>query len=234
MTDACSLREFLSHISGSKGARLKGEPYDGEELHDFRNKPLFGAGLENSADFDVDKTAMNMLDKEIGDIQCPPWCKVKDGKFLYLPSLETIAMRVGAIKATMSVEELESNKSLFHRLDTCVDGVITDRRADMSRYLIPHLRKAVKGVHPIAFRSLLGNRQLFLYGKTIQGIRDSVQGTGANAESFFRNRKKILDNAWEEYMGTKRALEHKAPIEKWGVLTARMFPVKGCEQRPAN
>lgn len=80
ITDACGLREFLSHTSGSKGGFIVGEPYDGKELHDYRDKTILGAGLENTADFDVDNAARNMLNEKIADSQSPPWCKVKDGK----------------------------------------------------------------------------------------------------------------------------------------------------------
>ncbi|KAJ3492980.1 hypothetical protein NLG97_g5024 [Lecanicillium saksenae] len=234
MTDACGLREFLSHTSGNKGGHIKGEPYDGEDLHDYRDKAILGAGLENTADFDVNNAARNMYDKKIGGSQIPPWCKVKDGKGAYFPSFERIATRVGDIKAKMSVEDLENNKSKFQRLDACVDGVNVDRRADMSKFLIPELQKAAKGGYYIGFQPYPEARRLFLYAKTLKSIRQSVKGLGDGEESAFRTRKNALDNALARFMRTAEAQKHQAPIEKWDGVKARMLPVKGCARRPAN
>ncbi|KAK3177459.1 hypothetical protein K4F52_009750 [Lecanicillium sp. MT-2017a] len=234
MTDACGLREFLSHISGNKGGHMKGEPFDGAEIHDYRNKALLGAGLENAANFDVSDTARKMFERRIGDSQSSPWCKVKDGKNAYLPSFERIATRVGDIKAKMSVEDLENNKSKFQQLDACADNVNVDRRADMSDHLIPALQKAVKGAYSISYRAYPENRRLFLYPQTIQSIRDSVAGLGGNKESAFRTRKAALDTALATFKETKEARDHQAPIEKWDGVKARMLPVKGCARRPGN
>ncbi|KAJ2968454.1 hypothetical protein NQ176_g9174 [Zarea fungicola] len=234
MTDACGLREFLSHISGNKGGFMNGEPYDGEDLKNFRNKPLLGAGLENAADFDINDAARKMYEKRIGNFKSPAWCKVKNGRSFYLPSFERIATRVGDIKATMSVEDLENNKSRFQQLDMCVDGVNVDRRAEMSEFLIPELKKAARGGYTIVSRPYPGNRRLFLYPNTIQSIRESVQGLGDNKESSFRARKQDLDKALAEFMKTKEAQNHQAPIEKWDGVKARMLPVQGCSRRPAS
>jgi hypothetical protein len=80
-TKACSLREFLSHISGGKQYLetdlLMGEAQD----YEYREERLVGAEVgENTLYLDVDYAAKQMSTRFEST---PSWCRIKDGANKY-------------------------------------------------------------------------------------------------------------------------------------------------------
>ncbi|GAO14613.1 uncharacterized protein UV8b_05325 [Ustilaginoidea virens] len=224
--DTCSLREFLSHISGNKGSRAN-QPLDGADVKNWRNVPLLGRRVgENSVNFDIDYAADQMMDKRIGNMQAPTYCKVKDGQG-YMSSLDRMAKRVGEIKRGMTADEIIDKKSLFKGLDTAADAVVDSRIVDSDKYLIPQLEKAAKG-YRIATKSQFDGR-MFMYRETVDRIRSSAAGMG---ESTVNSRIEALENEIKAFRNSREAKAHAAPIEKWRQMKDLMVRVPGCELRP--
>lgn len=224
--DTCSLREFLSHISGNKGFR-KGEPLDGGEKRNYRDETLLGRRIgENTVDFDVDYAANKMNTQHIGDLETEGYCMVKDGGHEYLPSVDKIARRVGEVKQAMSADEIIENDRTLKRVDTVVDATALERRADHESALIERLNKVAPGFKVSVIRTP-GGGQVMDYDLTLSRIKANAPDTAA-----YEFRKKLFDNAITSYKATPDAQNHIAPIEKWYQTKDLMLPVKGCALRP--
>lgn len=222
--DTCSLREFLSHVSGNKCYR-KGEPFDGGEKENYRNEPLLGRRIgEKTVDFDVDYAANKMDTQDIGNSKTSPYCMVKDGQE-YLLSVDKIARRVGEVKQGMSSNEIIENDRIFKGLDVAVDGVVVERRADHENRLIQELNN-VAPPFKVSIKRLPKGRQVLEYKLTMDRIK-----AGAPNKATYELRKKLLDNVVVNYEATDDAIKHLAPIERWRVTKDLMVPVQGCALR---
>lgn len=223
--DTCSLREFLSHIRGNKGFR-KGEPLDGGEKLNSRDEALLGRRIgENTLDFDVDYAADKMNTAEIGNLKTEPYCMVKDGRD-YLPSVDKIARRTGEVKQAMSADEIIENEPKIKRLDTALDAIALERRADHEFALIEQLNKISPGFKVSVIRSPGGGRVVD-YDLTLSRIKANAPDAAA-----YEYRKKLIDNAIAKYKATPGAQSHIAAIERWYQTKDLTLPVKGCALRP--
>lgn len=227
ITDACSLREFLSHISGGK-QYLKTDPLAGEAKN-YRNERLLGAEVgENALYFDVDYAAKQMILGDIGAEGGEVWCKIKDGAKDYEESISRLGKRLAALKETMTADQIKDTQRLFDRIDAAMSGVITDRRCDMSEYLIPALE--AKKIRPLVTESVSGNRRLFKEDDTIRGIMSAWEGK-PDAEERTKKALAELRAVIEDLYKETRAANHKRVAELWETFAPQQATVEGCAPR---
>ncbi|KAM3517210.1 hypothetical protein NHJ13051_009188 [Beauveria bassiana] len=227
ITDACSLREFLSHISGGK-QHFKTDPLTGEAKN-YRGMRLLGADVgENALYFDVDYAAKQMSLENIGLKSTSIWCKIQDGAKDYEDSVGRLGRRLGSLKRTMDAEEIEKTQVLFDRIDTAINGVITDRRCDISGRLIPKLE--AKKIKPLVIETVSGNRRLFKEDDTIRGIKSAWQG---KPDAEFETRKTLteLHDTIKEFNTDPSGANHKRVVELWETFTPQQATVEGCAPR---
>ncbi len=227
ITDACSLREFLSHISGGK-RQMKDDPLTGEAKN-YRESHLLGAEIgENSLYFDVDYAAKQMGIKDIGFQRGQKWCEIKDGANNYEDSVNKLGKRLAALKNSLKPEETEKMQVLFDRIDAAINGVITDRRCDMSRNLIPELE--AKKIKPLVIESVSGSRRLLKVDDTIRGIMSAWEGK-PDAENEIKKALAKLDDAIKDFYKGTTAVTHKRVVELWETFAPQQATVEGCTPR---
>ncbi|KAM3465480.1 hypothetical protein MY5147_009280 [Beauveria neobassiana] len=227
ITDACSLREFLSHISGGK-QHYKTDPLTGEAAN-YRERRLLGANIgENALYFDVDYAAKQMDILEIGFERDPSWCKIKDGADDYEYSVSRLGRQLANLRASMDAEQIEKTQVLFDRIDAATTALITDRRCDMSRYLIPELE--AKKIKPLVIETVSGNRRLFKEDDTIRAIKRAWEGKPDAENETRRALEKLHDTIKAFYTQTNPA-NHKRVVELWETITPQQATVEGCTPR---
>ncbi|ATY64213.1 hypothetical protein A9K55_003808 [Cordyceps militaris] len=227
ITDACSLREFLSHITGGK-QYLKTDPLTGEAKN-YRNERLLGAEVgENALYFDVDYAARQMGIAQIGFKSAEVWCKIKDGAKYYEGSVQQLGRRLAALKGLVSQEEIEKTRVLFDRIDAAVAGIVTDRRCGISEYLIPQLE--AKNIKPLVTESISGNRRLFKEDDTIRAIKSAWEGK-PDADKEIKKALAKLEAAIKDFNYSQVAADHKRVVELWETFAPQQATVEGCTPR---
>ncbi|KAM3449155.1 hypothetical protein MY3296_007193 [Beauveria thailandica] len=227
ISDACSLREFLSHISGGK-QHFKTDPLTGE-AENYREKRLLGADVgENALYFDVDYAAKQMEILDIGFEPAQSWCKIKDGAHNYEDSVTRLGRQLANLKTSMDAEQIEKTQVLFDRIDAAITGVITDRRCDISKHLIPKLE--AKKIKPIVIETVSGNRRLFKEDDTIRAIKSAWEGK-PDAENETRRALENLRDTIEDFNTGTRPANHKRVVELWETFTPQQATVEGCTPR---
>lgn len=225
--DACSLREFLSHISGGK-QHLKTDPLEGE-ANDWSKDRLLGSEVgENALYFDVDYAAKQMVDLKIGPERSESWCKVKEGADKYEDTVTEIGRRIFQLDRSMTPEEREKHQRLFDGIYAALDGVVLDRRCDISKRLIPALK--AKNID-LVVESVSGNRQLFKDADTRHKIQNAWEGK-PNAEDEIDKATTALDDAIEEhFLGDSVAANHRRVANLFAVYAPSWEPDVPCTPR---
>ncbi|KAM3425879.1 hypothetical protein NHJ13734_009846 [Beauveria thailandica] len=227
ITDACSLREFLSHISGGK-QHFKTDPLTGE-AENYREKRLLGANVgENALYFDVDYAAKQMETLKIGFKRAQSWCKIKDGADDYEDSVTRLGRQLANLKTSMDAEQIEKMQVLFDRIDAAITGVVADRRCDISRHLIPKLE--AKKIMPLVIETVSGNRRLFKEDDTIRAIKSAWEGK-PDAENETRSALTKLRDTIKDFNMEPDAANHKRVVELWETFTPQQATVEGCTPR---
>lgn len=230
ITNACSLREFLSHISGGK-QQLKTDPLTGM-ANDWREESLLGKFVgENSLSFDVDDAAKQMVKNKIGFKQGAVWCKIKDGADSYEASVRRLGHQLASLRASMNADQIGKMQYILDGIDTALTGLVTDRKCDRSGRLIEQLR--AKKISPLVIESISGSRQLFNEAETIVGIRSALEGQ-PDAENKIQKALAALDDAIAAYNRGEQAGTHKRVIDLWETVVAQQAPPpvpEGCTPR---
>ncbi|KAJ6780127.1 hypothetical protein PWT90_03840 [Aphanocladium album] len=223
ITDACNLREFLSHISGGK-QQLKTDPLSGEAKN-YREQYVLGD--EDALYADVDYAAKQMGTSKAGFKPGENWCKIKDGEGNYETTATRFGQRLVDMKNGRTPEQVKKTEILFQRIDEALVGLVTDRECDISRHLIPELEK--KKITPLAIEVVSGNRKNFNEADTIHAIESTWAGKpdGENiAKKLVAEMKAVI----KAYFATGDAANHLRIKDRWAVFTGQPV-VQGCSPR---